>query len=84
MITNCLFLKNMKQQKQRRDEFSQGPMADSLPSAAMSGHMAGSALQRAGSRQGYQENGSTVAIEMPGYDSHHQASQAQMMAAQVG
>lgn len=74
----------MKQQKQRRDEFSQGPMADSLPSAALSGHIAGSALQRASSRKGYQENGGTVAIEMAGFDTQHQSNQAQMMAAQVG
>lgn len=73
----------MKQQKQRRDEFSQGHMADSLPSAALSGHMTGSALQRAGSRKGYQENGSTVAIEMPGFDPPPQDNQTQMMAVQV-
>ena len=73
----------MKQQKQRRDEFSQGPVADSLPSAALSGHVAGSALQRAGSRDMYQGGSSTVAIDMPGSESHFQGSQAQMMAVQV-
>ena len=73
----------MKQQKQRRDEFSQGAVADSLPSAALSGRMAGSALQRAGAKNGFQESSSTVAIEMPGFESHPQGSQAQMMAVQV-
>ncbi|XP_065062855.1 syntaxin-5-like [Rhopilema esculentum] len=71
---------NMKQQKQRRDQFSQGPMADSLPSAALSGHISGSALQRNSSNPNQQEASSSIAIEMPGFDNH--GSQAQAFAAQ--
>jgi len=73
---------NMKHQKQRRGEFSQGPVADSLPSAALSGNMAGSALHGTGSKDGYQNGSSAVAIQMPGFDSHNQGSQAQMMVVQ--
>ena len=73
----------MKQQKQRKDQFSQGPMADSLPSAALAGHMAGSALQRANSRGHVQDDRGSVAIEMGGFDNPQNTSQTQMFAAQV-
>lgn len=73
----------MKQQKQRKDQFSQGPMADSLPSAALAGHMAGSALQRANSKGYGQDDRGSVAIEMGGFDHPQSTDQTQMFAAQV-
>ena len=75
----------MKHQKQRRDQFSQGPLADSLPSAAMAGHAGGSVLQRNGSQNfgGPQEQGGAVAIDMGGMDNPSYSSQMQLLEEQV-
>lgn len=39
-----VFPQNLKQQKNRRDQFSHGPVSSSLPPSALSGHYHGSVL----------------------------------------
>ncbi len=72
----------MKQQRQRRDQFSQGPLADSLPSAALAGHAVGSVLQQSGA-QASQDNSGSVAIEINDFDNQRVSSQMQLTAGQV-
>lgn len=43
-ISNFISFQNLKQQKTRRDQFSQGPLSSSLPPSALSGHHHGSVL----------------------------------------
>jgi len=44
IIFNFVSFQNLKQQKTRRDQFSQGPLSSSLPPSALSGHHHGSVL----------------------------------------
>jgi hypothetical protein len=41
---DVLLPQNLKQQKSRQDQFSQGPVSSSLPPSAISGHHQGSVL----------------------------------------
>eukprot|EP00794_Sanderia_malayensis_P020583 gene20583-22609_t len=66
---------NMKQQRQRRDQFSQGPLADSLPSAALAGHASGSVLQQ-------QSESGSVAIEMDALENQRISGQMQIAGGQ--
>ena len=74
------FFKNMKEQRERRDQFSKGPLADSLPSAALAGHAVGSVLQQSGS---YGVDNESVAIEMGSFGNSNYTSQMQVVEKQV-
>lgn len=67
---------NMKEQRERRDQFSKGPLADSLPSAALAGHAVGSVLQQSGS---YGVDNESVAIEMGSFGNSNYTSQMQVV-----
>lgn len=78
------FIQNLKQQKERREQFSQGSVVDTLPPAAMPG----SILQRSNAARTMGQSGSdTVAIDMDHLDNRphmsNDMSQMQIVEQQV-
>ncbi|XP_064599863.1 syntaxin-5-like [Liolophura sinensis] len=66
---------NLKQQKSRRDHFSQSPVSSSMPPSAFNGH-AGSVLLQDEAKSGY--SGGDVAINMDG-EGHRYQQQVQLI-----